>query len=73
MDLYDDVIAAPTSKPEDGEGPPNAGPPQHQHPPEETNGSVSYHHNNGPSHGHHGRRFQLYVGNLTWVCTRFSL
>lgn len=72
VDLYDDVIAAPAAKPEDGDGPPNSVAPQHSHPPEETNGSASYH-NNAPSHGHHGRRFQLYVGNLTWVCTRFCL
>lgn len=72
VDLYDDVIAAPTAKPEDGEGPPNSSAPQHNHPPEETNGNAPYH-NNAPSHGHHGRRCQLYVGNLTWVCTRFCL
>lgn len=65
VDLYDDVIAAPASKPEDGDGPQNSG--SSQHAPEETNGNVPYH--NGPSHGHHGRRFQLYVGNLTWVRT----
>lgn len=66
VDLYDDVIAAPAAKPEDGDGPPNSSVP-HPHPPEETNGSAPYH-NNASSH-HHGRRFQLYVGNLTWVRT----
>lgn len=67
VDLYDDVISAPASKPEDGDGPPIIAP--NQHPPEETNGNASYH---GPVHGHHGRRFQLYVGNLTWVRTFLS-
>ncbi|KAG6457207.1 hypothetical protein O3G_MSEX010179 [Manduca sexta] len=66
VDLYDDVIAAPTAKPEDGEGPPNAVVAPHPHPPEETNGNASYH---GPNHGHHGRRYQLYIGNLTWWAT----
>ncbi|KOB73153.1 Cleavage and polyadenylation specificity factor [Operophtera brumata] len=65
VDLYDDVIAAPPLKPED-DGPPNSGGGNH-HPTEEQNGN-SYH-SNGPSHGHHGRRFQLYVGNLTWWAT----
>lgn len=67
VDLYDDVIAAP-SKPEDGDRPPSSAPSHNSHPPEETNGNSSYH-NNGPSHHHGGRRFQLYIGNLTWVCT----
>ncbi|XP_013141102.1 PREDICTED: cleavage and polyadenylation specificity factor subunit CG7185, partial [Papilio polytes] len=67
VDLYDDVLAAPPQKPEDIDGPRNPSSQQHSHPPEETNGNAPYH-NSAPNH-HHGRRFQLYVGNLTWWAT----
>ncbi|KPJ14770.1 Cleavage and polyadenylation specificity factor subunit 7 [Papilio machaon] len=67
VDLYDDVLAAPPAKPEDVDGPRNPSSQQHSHPPEETNGNAPYH-NSAPNH-HHGRRFQLYVGNLTWWAT----
>lgn len=60
MDLYDDVLAVPSGKP-DGE---TANGSSQQNPPEETNGNTFA--NGG---GHHGRRFQLYIGNLSWVRT----
>ncbi|GBP63826.1 Cleavage and polyadenylation specificity factor subunit CG7185 [Eumeta japonica] len=74
VDLYDDVLAAPGSgsgpsgpgpaKPEDADGPGTVT----AHPPEETNGATPYNTAaSGPPNAHHGRRFQLYVGNLTWL------
>lgn len=70
VDLYDDVIAAPSSEPHDRSAD-NATPASQidraeQH---DTNGGFSHGSSgNGPS-GHMGRRHQLYVGNLTWWTT----
>lgn len=70
VDLYDDVIAAPaggnggvsTGNSGDGGGDTTS-------PNEETNGSAPYHQlGNNIQPNQIGRRHQLYVGNLTWVC-----
>lgn len=66
MDLYDDVIATPSSEPH--ERGINADTPNSQGDRADsidTNGSFSHMNNMGPNHI--GRRHQLYVGNLTWV------
>lgn len=66
MDLYDDVIATPSSEPH--ERGLNTDTPNSQSDRADsidTNGSFSHMNNMGPNHI--GRRHQLYVGNLTWV------
>lgn len=76
VDLYDDVIGAPTSGGE-GEAPASqqlntssssSGPPAQNNERSPNNGGPSYHHgSNNIQANHGGRRYQLYVGNLTWV------
>lgn len=67
MDLYDDVIAAPPGAGENQVAP--GGPPiQNNESPGPNHGGPPYHHmGNSVSSNMAGRRFQLYVGNLTWV------
>lgn len=66
MDLYDDVIATPSSDPhERGLNPDTPNSQGDRADSIDTNGSFSHMNNMGPNHI--GRRHQLYVGNLTWV------
>jgi len=69
VDLYDDVIAAPAggnggvSSTNTGDGGDTTSPN------EETNGNAPYHQlGNNIQPNQIGRRHQLYIGNLTWVC-----
>ncbi|KAG4069465.1 hypothetical protein HA402_001764 [Bradysia odoriphaga] len=68
VDLYDDVIATPSSEPHErglNTDTPNS---QGDRPDSiDTNGSFAHMNNMGPNHI--GRRHQLYVGNLTWWTT----
>lgn len=70
VDLYDDVIAAPSSEPHERSD--SAAPPSQQ-----TDRSDGHDMNGGFAHvgnnlapNHLGRRHQLYVGNLTWVSAK---
>lgn len=77
VDLYDDVIGAPSSGGE-GEAPASqqlntssssSGTPAQTNERSPNNGGPPYHHgSNNVQANHGGRRYQLYVGNLTWVC-----
>jgi len=69
VDLYDDVISAPSASLEDNDenvqpAPTNNGSGPHNSPPMEKYQSSSS--MRGDRDG--GRRHQLYIGNLTWVC-----
>lgn len=74
VDLYDDVIAAPSggnggvsgsNSTSGGGGDADASNISN----EETNGNAPYHQlGNNIQPNQIGRRHQLYVGNLTWVC-----
>lgn len=68
VDLYDDVIAAPSSEPHDRSD--NATPALQidRVDSNDTNGT-GHSYNLAPNHI--GRRHQLYVGNLTWVSSFF--
>lgn len=75
VDLYDDVIAAPAggnggvSSGNTGDGGGDTTSPN-----EETNGNAPYHQlGNNIQPNQIGRRHQLYVGNLTWVCVQVYL
>lgn len=66
-DLYDDVVAAPSSEPHERNDAENgSGPPIDRIDCGDTNGSYM-HISNNVAPNHVGRRHQLYVGNLTWV------
>ena len=66
-DLYDDVIAAPSSEPHERVDNENGSAvPQERSDGVDTNGGYM-HIGNNLAPNHIGRRHQLYVGNLTWV------
>lgn len=66
-DLYDDVVAAPSSEPHERNDNENGSIPSTERPDgNDANGSYS-HMGNTFAPNHPGRRHQLYVGNLTWV------
>lgn len=66
-DLYDDVVAAPSSEPHERNENENGSMPSTERPDgSDANGSYS-HMGNSYAPNHPGRRHQLYVGNLTWV------
>lgn len=66
-DLYDDVVAAPSSEPHERTDNENGSIPSTERPDgNDANGSYS-HLGNTFAPNHPGRRHQLYVGNLTWV------
>lgn len=70
VDLYDDVVAAPTG-PHDippTEGAATAVQSGIHHAPEDTNGTATHHTGNNIGISH-GRKHQLYIGNLTWWTT----
>lgn len=70
-DLYDDVVAAPSSEPHERNENENGSMPSSERPDgNEANGSYS-HMGNSYAPNHPGRRHQLYVGNLTWVSFDF--
>lgn len=67
VDLYDDVIAAPADGSRQAETTTTASSQAERSENPEANGG--YHHiGNNLAPNHIGRRHQLYVGNLTWVC-----
>lgn len=65
-DLYDDVVAAPSSEPHERTENPENGNQADRSDGVDSNGSYSQMGNSFPS-SYAGRRHQLYVGNLTWV------
>lgn len=69
MDLYDDVIAAPPGAGGENQVAPGGPPLQNNDGPH--HGGPPYHHHMGNNIASNmgGRRFQLYVGNLTWWTT----
>lgn len=70
VDLYDDVVAAPTGAhdipPAEGSAPVIQG--GIHHAPEDTNGNAAHHAGNSIGMSH-SRKHQLYIGNLTWWTT----
>lgn len=65
VDLYDDVIAGTTST--NGDVNPAPGPGTNSVSSEPTPNHTPYNATNGPPSNIPIKRFQLYVGNLTWV------
>lgn len=70
-DLYDDVVAAPSSEPHERNDNENGSNSAERPDGNDANGSYS-HMGSSFAPNHLGRRHQLYVGNLTWVSVIFA-